>query len=152
MMQAVVPILDECGRLVKGHVLSEEYKRIRERGLVVDDVMVESVRFEPAVEDQILQQWNTSWLANAAMDRRHVEQLEMLAGQAGRQRALLEHASALSTSLRTSEPPSVEAAVKNLIQSSQHEILADERISTHGGPEIESLSELLKWIDSGDHG
>lgn len=151
MMQAVVPILDDCGRLAKGHLESEEYRRLRERGLVVLSVSIEGLRFDPAVEAQIVQQWNTAWLANAGNDRRHVEQLELLAAQAGRQKALLEHAGRLAQALNTEEPSTIAAAVKTALLSTQNEILTDERIYGRAGRELDVLSQLLKWVEAGGH-
>ena len=100
MTQAAVPILDEGGRYGKGHFLSEEFKRLSERGLRIMDVSLGGFRFAPAVEEQIVQQWRSSWLDTAAAERAHVEQLEVLAVEAGRQRAVLEHARALCSALR----------------------------------------------------
>ena len=92
MTQAAVPILDEGGRYGRGHFLSEEFKRLNERGLRILDVTMGGFRFAPAVEDQIVRHWRTSWLDTAAAERVHVEQLEVLAVEAGKQRALLDHA------------------------------------------------------------
>jgi hypothetical protein len=149
MMQAAVPILDDCGRIVKGHTVSEEYKWLRERGLLVLDVSVEGLRFDPAIEKQIVQNWNTDWLKNASDDRRRIEQLELLAAQSGRQRALLEHADALGQAIRSQPPQSVGVAVSTLLRSAQSEIMMDERLYGRGANEVEALSQLLRWAEGG---
>jgi len=151
MTKAVVPVLDECGRLMKGHAPSEEFSRLKERGLAILDVRISSVRFDPAVEDQIVEHWNTGWMVTAAGDRRRVDQLELLAAQAGKQRALLEHTNLLGRGIHTTEPKTVASAVRTLLRSSQNEILSDERLHGRGGDELEALSELLRWVESGEH-
>jgi hypothetical protein len=148
MTQAAVPILDECGRCLKGHVLSEEYKRLRERGLRILDVTLSGYRFDPAVEEQIVQQWRTAWLSNATSERAHVEQLEVLAAESGKQRALLEHAKVLEKAMRTESPASIPAALRILLLASHNEILTDERLHGRGSTELNALSELSKWVES----
>jgi hypothetical protein len=147
MTQAAVPNLDECGRYLKGHVLSEEYKRLRERGLRVLDVTLGGYRFDPAVETQIVQQWRTAWHANATNERVHVEQLEVLATESGKQMALLEHARVLGAAIRAEPAPSIPAALKILLKASRAEILTDERSHGRGSAELSSLAELTKWVE-----
>jgi hypothetical protein len=148
MMQAAVPILDECGRYSKGHVLSEEHKRLRERGLRVLDVKLSGYRFDPAIEEHIVRQWTTAWLANGTRERAHVEQLEVLAAEAGKQRAVLEHAAVLASAVQSNSLPSVPAALKVLLKASHDELLTDERLHGGGNAELESLSDLSKWVES----
>jgi hypothetical protein len=151
MTKAVVPILDDCGRLLKGHVPSEEFKRLKERGVSVLDVTIGGVRFDPAVENQIVQHWSTAWLATARNDGKRVEQLELLAIHAGRQQALLEHATALSEAVRRENPQTIPAAVGALLRSTQDDILTNERLSGRGGSELEKLSQILRWVETGNH-
>jgi hypothetical protein len=151
MTKAAVPILDECGRCLKGHVLSEEYRRLKERGIQVLEVSLGGYRFNPAVEQQIVQQWRTGWLKNAASEREHVEQLELLAAESGRQRALLEHAEMLSRALKTETPNSVPDALRTLLRATQANLLADQRLHGRGATELHELSDLAKWIEHSDN-
>jgi len=148
MTQAAVPTLDECGRCLKGHTLSEEFKRLRERGLRILDVTLGGYRFDPAVEQQIVQQWRSAWFANATSERGRIEQLEVLAAESGKQQALLEHARILGKALRTQPAASMPAALKILLQASHNEILTDERLHGRGRAELDALSELMKWAES----
>jgi hypothetical protein len=152
MAQAAVPILDECGRYGKGHFPSEEYKRLRERGIRILDVKLGGYRFAPAVEEQIVQHWRTTWLENAADERLQAEQLEVLATEAGRQQALLDHAKFLGRELRAESGTSVPALVKSLLLASHAEILTDERLHARGAQELEGLAALAKWVDSPNDG
>jgi len=148
MTQASVAILDDSGRYRKSHAPSEEFRRLRERGLRILDVTLGGYRFDPAVEGQIVQQWRSAWLANASSERDHVEQLEVLAVESGRQRALLEHAAVLGKALQAAPVASVPAALKTLVQASHTEILTDERLHGRGSTELNSLAELAKWLDT----
>ena len=148
MTQASVAVLDDLGTIVKSHVPSEEFKRLSERGLRILDVTLGGYRFDPAVEGQIVHQWKSAWLANASSERDHVEQLEVLAAESGRQRALLEHAVILGRALQSEPAASVPAALKTLVQAAHNEILTDERLHGRGGIELNSLAELARWVDS----
>ncbi|HSR21336.1 MAG TPA: hypothetical protein VLL49_10525 [Anaerolineales bacterium] len=148
MTQGAVPSMDEYGRYGKGQVPSEEFKRLRERGLRVLDVTLGGYRFDPAVEAQIVQQWKTAWLESASSERGHVEQLEVLAAEAGRQQALLEHAQILARALRAASLPSIPAALAILLKTSHDEILMDERLHGQGAEELGSLATLAKWVES----
>jgi hypothetical protein len=100
------------------------------------------------VERQIVQQWKSAWLANASSERDHVEQLEVLAAESGRQRSLLEHAAALGKALQSEPAASIPAALKILVQASHNEILTDDRLHGRGSTELNSLVELARWVDS----
>jgi hypothetical protein len=149
MTRAMVPVLDEYGRLAKGRMESEEYKRLKERGLVVLDVDIEAVHFDPEVENQIVRNWNTSWLGAAKDDRVHIEQLELLSMQAGRQTALLEHAGLLARGIEADEPKTVSSAVQSLLRSAHAAVLADERLSGRGRSELQALSQIQRWAEAG---
>jgi hypothetical protein len=152
MTQAAIPILDECGRYASGHLLSEEFKRLRERGLRILDVTISGCRFAPAVEDQIVRQWRTAWLETAAGERVHVEQLEVLAAEAGRQRALVDHARSLGRAVLAEPGSSVPAALKALLLASHGEILTDERLHGRGSAELLAIAGLAKWLESPNDG
>jgi len=148
MTQASVAALDDSGRYLKSHAPSEEFKRLRERGLRILDVTLGDYRFDPAVEIQIVQQWKSAWLANASGERDHVEQLEVLAAESGRQRALLEHAAVLGKAIQSEPAASIPAALKVLVQAAYNEILTDDRLHGRGGIELTSLVELARWAES----
>jgi hypothetical protein len=148
MMQAMVPMLDECGRLVSGHMVSDEFRQLKARGLLILDVALDGIHLEPAVESQIVNQWNTGWMSNAINGRRKIEQIELLASQAGRQRALLEHTGALAQALLSDKPQNAESAVSTLLRTTQGQILADERLFHGAGGAVEALAELQKWAES----
>jgi hypothetical protein len=151
MTQAAVPVLDECGRILEGHTISPEFRRLNERGLAVQKVTISGLRFDPSIEGQIVQLWNTGWLANAQAERQQVEQLERLAAQNGRQQALLEHALALSRAIERDKSSDMVTAVKTLLQATESEIVTDKRLFARAGAEAEAVSSLIRWVESGQH-
>ena len=151
MTQAAVPILDDCGRLVEGHTLSPEFKKLKERGLAVQDISLSGLRFDPSIEQQIIQLWNTGWLANAQAEQQQVEQLERLSAQNGRQSALLEHALALGSAIERDQPHDVVAAVKTLLQATGSRVVTDKRLYARAGTEVEAITDLVRWLESGQH-
>jgi hypothetical protein len=150
MTQAVVPVLDDCGRLVEGYVVSDEYKKLKERGLAVSGVSVSGLRFSPSVETQLVQQWVTNWLPNARADRDQVERLNLAYTENGRQQALQDHALALSQAIAKENPRTIPSAVRTLLQRTQSEIKLNDRLLQRADDDVASLDNLMNWIESKD--
>ncbi len=147
LSQAIVAKLDECGRLMDAQQVSDEYKKLDERGITVLGASVTSLRVDPAVERQLLSRWTTSWLSNARSDRTRIERLELAITEHGRHEALLDHARTLADALNKDNPITVTAAVKSLLQATESEIRANDRLLSRGGTELESLQGLEKWLE-----
>ena len=146
MTQAAVPVLDESGRQLEGFALSQEFRTLNERGLKIYNVRVSGLHFNSAVEEQLVQQWNTNWLENANADRDRVERLKLVYGESGRQKARQEHALALSESIKN--PPDIASAVKALLQQVQAEIRQDDRLLGQTKTEIQDMDEIISWMES----
>ena len=147
LSQAIVTKLDDCGRLTDAQQVSDEYKKLDERGITVLGASVTSIRLNPAVEHQLLSRWTTSWLSNARSDRARIERLEMAYTEQGRHEALLDHARSLAEALNKDNPGSVPAAVKTLLQATEAEIHANDRLLSRGSSELEALQGLEKWLE-----
>jgi hypothetical protein len=150
MTQAIVPVLDESGRLTEGLLPSDEYKKLKERGLAVLGVSINNMRFAPAIENQIVQQWSGNWLANAKADQEQIERLNVFYDEEGRQEALREHALALSRALTKNSPASVRDAIKILLERTQATIRGDDRLHRRAGNEAEALEQIIKWVETKD--
>jgi hypothetical protein len=149
MTAAHVPTLDECGRTLKGHSISEEFRRLNERGLRVLDVKILGVRFDPAVEKHLINTWNSEWRHTAEYGRRQTQELELLAAEEGRRRAVLEHSWFLAQALNAEAPETISDAVRCLLQASQNEVLTDERILSRADVQLSRLSDMLRWAEAG---
>jgi len=75
MTQANVPILDESGQPLEGFRHSQEFDRLNERGIKVSGISVSGLKFDKAVEEELVKLWNTSWLLNAKADQSRIVQL-----------------------------------------------------------------------------
>lgn len=147
LTQAVVVKLDECGRVLEGYDVSDEYKKLKERGIAVLHVSINRLHFSPVIELQLLERWNTSWLANARSDQNRVERLNAGYTEKGRQKAVLDHAFILSQAMLDDSSLNISSAVKTLLQRTQAEIKLNDRLLSSMGGEIENLEELVKWVE-----
>ena len=148
MSLAAVAVMDKSGQYGKGHVASEEFRRLRERGIRVLRVNLGGFRVAPAVEELLVSQWKTTWLDTAAGERAHVEQLEALEAEAGRQGAMLEHAGLVGRALRSESEGSVPAALRAMLVASRNELLLDERLHGRGSEDLQALSALINWVEA----
>lgn len=150
MTQAAVAVLDESGRQVEGFTFSEEFKTLAERGLKVSSVSVSGLRFSADIEKQIVEKWSTNWLANAKADRSRIERLSSVYSANGRQKALQDHALALSQAIIKENPADIASAAKALLQRTQSEIKLNDRLLRRTTSEIEGIDEIINWMESKD--
>ena len=150
LMEAAVAKLDECGRVLDGYDISDEYKKLKDKGIAISNVSINRLYFSQAVESQLLERWNTSWLANARSDRNRVERLNAGNAEKGRQKAILDHAFTLSQAVTGNNLPNISSAVKTLLQKTQTEIKMNDRLLSLMGRELESLEDLVKWVELKD--
>jgi hypothetical protein len=147
LTQAVVAKLDDCGRVLDGYEASNEFKKLKERGIAVISVNIYRLHFSPVVESQLLERWNTNWLANARSDQNRIERLNAGYAEKGRQKAELDHAFFLSQAIIENNPVNISAALKTLLQKNQSEIKLNDRLLSQMTGELESLEELVKWVE-----
>ena len=148
LTQAVVAKLDECGRLLEGYDISSEHKKLEERGIAVLNISINRLHFSPVVESQLLERWNTSWLANARSDQNRIERLSAGYAEKGRQKAVLDHAFTLSQAIIEENRVNISAAVEALLHKSLSEIILNDRLLSRMSDELESLNDLIKWVES----
>jgi hypothetical protein len=147
LSQAIVIKLDDCGRLTEAQQISDEYKKLDERGIIVLSASVTALRFTPTVERQLLSRWKTSWLSNAMKDQERIERLDLAYKEEGRHKALLDHALALAEAINRENPSNVPAAIKALIQATEAEIRGNDTLLSDAAGELESLQALEKWLE-----
>ncbi len=147
LSQAIVAKLDDCGRLTDGQQISDEYRKLEERGIAVLGAGVSAIYLEPDVERQLLNRWTTSWLSNARADRDRIERLNLAYAEQGKHNALLDHALVLSEAVLKEKQTTVPATVKALLQGTEGEIRANDRLLGRISNELESLQTLEKWLE-----
>jgi 23S rRNA pseudoU1915 N3-methylase RlmH len=147
MTQTFVPVLDESGRAMEGHALSEEFRKLQERGLRVLSVSVGSLRLPPAIEERTIKEWNANWLVNAQMESKRIERRITFVREDAKQDALKEYAAELSQNLVKANPDTPDAALRILLERSRNSIIRDERVLNRinkesAKPAMESTSGL----------
>ena len=147
LSRRIVVRLDDCGRPTDEQQISDEYRKLDERGVSVLDVAVIALRLEPEFERQLLGRWTTSWLSNARSDRERIERLETAYTEQGRHEALLDHALDLAEALNKDAATTLPAAVRTLLQATQAGIRANDRLLTRSSGTLDSLQALEKWLE-----
>jgi hypothetical protein len=147
LTRAVVAKLDECGTILEGFEASSEYKKLKDRGIAIINININKLHFSPIVESRFLEHWNTSWLAQARKDQNRIERLNTAYAQKGRQRADLDIALDLSQAVIEENPSTIPATVKTLLYKTQNEIKLNERLNNRMRSDLESLDDLVKWIE-----
>lgn len=148
MTQTFVPILDESGRVLEGHTISEEFRRLQERGLKVVSVSVGSLHLHPTIEDRTIREWNANWLVNAKAESKRIEQRTSFVGEDAKQDALRDYVNNLSRSLIKANPNDMPPALLALLERSRNEIIRDDRIRRRISAEIEILDEIIKKVET----
>jgi hypothetical protein len=128
MIHSLVPILDESGRLMDGQAVSEEYKKLQERGLRVIGVSLGSLRLPPTIEERSIKDWNANWLISAQAERDRIERQTAFVAEDGKRTALLDYAADLSRSMVKERPRDMEAALLVLLERSRNAIIRDDRL------------------------
>ncbi len=147
MAQAIVVKLDDCGRVTEAQQPSDEHKKLMERGIAVLSASVNAIYLSRDIEEQLLSRWTTSWLSNARADRNRIDRLDMAYGEQGKHQALLDHALVLSEAVNRENPATVPAAVRALLQGTEGEIRANDRLLSRVSTELESIQQLEKWLE-----
>lgn len=128
MTQTLVPILDESGRLLEGHTLSNEFRKLQERGLKVVSVSVGNLRLPPTIEERTIKEWNANWLVNAQAESKRIERQTTFVTEDAKQTALRDYVGDLSRSLIKENPADLDSALLVLLERSRSEIIRDDRL------------------------
>jgi hypothetical protein len=147
LSQEIVVRLDECGRITDDRQPSLEHRKLTERGIVVLNASVSALYLDPEAERDLLNNWTTSWFANAREDQRRIERLHTAYAEQGKYKALLDHALALSEAINKERPATLQAAVKMLLQKTAAEIRMNERLQGLVRNELELLEDLEQWAE-----
>jgi regulator of protease activity HflC (stomatin/prohibitin superfamily) len=160
LTQAEVPILNEYGQEVEGSLESREFRILEEMGIEVKDVSISGIRFPRTVESQLLQQWLSTWLERARAERDAVENKHILAGEKGKEKALIDFADRVSKILGESLVdddgrtlpfdsklrPNLSASLEMLVAGTQQLIARNTLLQQWLLNENAELSRLLEWI------
>jgi hypothetical protein len=147
--QANVEALDETGIGNGEWVESHEFKQLQSRGLEIMEVRIHNVLFEPALEEQIIQQWSAEWLKIAQKEAGHLKEMENLIETAARSEASRSFARIASKQFGGKTTLPQENPFKTLqllIQPLKEFILNESAAGSDTEEELKKLDEIWKWL------
>ena len=129
-------------------------------GIQIKDISISSLRFPHTVESQLVQQWLSTWLDRAIVEREAVEGKRGLAAETGRETALIDFASSVSRNLgeaivdddgellplEEGERPDLATSLEMLVSGTQQMVTRSTRLHQWLTTEESQLLKLLEWI------
>jgi hypothetical protein len=152
--------LDDYGQETGEFVQSREFKILEEMGIQVKDVSISALRLPRIVESQLVQQWLSSWLDRAVLEREAVESKRGLAVESGREAALIDFAAAVTRNLSESildddgellpyddqQRPDLAASLEMLVSGTQQLVTRSTRLHHWLTNEESEILRILEWI------
>jgi hypothetical protein len=153
--------LNEFGEHNGMLVPSREYNEIMEKmGIRLIAASISNLRFPPSVEDMLVQQWISTWLQRAQLERSYVERQRSYAVHDGKDAALKEfadHAARLVSETLLDDqgqplPPSrrvvpdLKASLERLLEGTQRMIVHDSHLHQILDYEEKEISDLIEWV------
>jgi hypothetical protein len=148
MTQSNVVELDSQGRLdhTKSH-MSKEYQILKGRGLRIHDVRISNIRLNPSVENELIWQWEATWLQNARAEKAQIDRMRSFTEIKSQLDGAVEYAVSLGKSLKEEKPPDIKATIRTLLLRSRNELVKNDRFHRQAGMEREELEEIIQWVE-----
>ena len=147
LTQEEVDFLDDHGTRGQGTIPSMEYKLLQDRGLVVQHVSIGNLRFNPEIENTIIQNWSASWLNNARNESEQVEKKRSLAETKGSDKAIRQYADFLSKDLMQKKPVGIKETLKTLLLRTRTLIINNHPLRQRMTDEQQDLEDIIRWIE-----
>ena len=147
LTQPEVEVLDDNGTRGQGTVPSFEYKLLQERGLEVRSVSISNLRFDPAIEETIINRWSATWLQNARIESEQVEKRRNLVEIMGQEKAIRQHADFFSKDLIQKRPVGIKDTLKTLLLRTRTLIVSNPQLRQRMSEEEQDLEEIIRWIE-----
>jgi hypothetical protein len=147
LTQEEVDYLDDHGQRGQGTVRSAEYFLLRERGLEVRSVNILNPRFDPEIEETIIQRWSSSWLLIAKAESEQVERKRSLVETKGHEKAIRQYADFLSKDLIQKRPVGIRETLKTLLLRTRTLIINSHELRQRMTDEQQDLENIIRWIE-----
>jgi hypothetical protein len=145
--------LDEYGRPTGQRQASREFQLLEQMGIQVKKVSINSFQFPKEVQEQLVQQWISTWLERANLERLVVDQQRVVAVRQGQEIALLDFGdemvqafAGLLESADRAARPDLRASLDNLLQATQQVLTLNTRLQRWLDTEVKEINELLSWV------
>ncbi|NUQ86619.1 MAG: hypothetical protein HUU11_18120 [Anaerolineales bacterium] len=155
LTQSEVDYLDDHGKRdsQEKKIESDEYKLLKSRGLIVQNVSISNLKLHPTVDEQLIKQWSANWLSNAKAESDQIDRKWSIVETIAREQALIKYAEALSreiNALAEDKQPNVRDILKRLfirtralIRSGKHSDQLRRRMSL----ELQEIEDMIKWVE-----
>jgi hypothetical protein len=147
LTQEEADYLDDHGQRGQGTVRSAEYFLLRERGLEVRSVNILNPRFDPEIEDTIIQRWSSTWLLIAKAESEQVERKRSLVETRGHEKAIRQYAGFLSKDLIQKRPVGIRETLKTLLLRTRTLIINSHELRQRMTDEQQDLENIIRWIE-----
>jgi hypothetical protein len=142
-----VVILDNNGVPENGTQNSPEYELLKKRGITVLSVGIGNLRFQPDIENKIIQKWSSTWDKNAKAEAKQIERRQNIVKSAGQEKAIRQYADRLSSDLVRKKPVGVKETLKVLLMRTRTIIINDDQLRKEMQEEQQTLEDILRWIE-----
>ena len=151
MTQKDVPALDDSGRHTELHgvMTSPEYDLLTSRGIRVLGVNIGNLRFTAEIEKQLVGQFNTSWMLDAAREKNQIDRKRGFVEVSGEVEAVKNFTHSLSITLIKDDPNTQDPkeALKTLLLRTREELVKNDRMHRRASMEREELEEIIQWVE-----
>ncbi len=140
--------MTETGERVRRQMENNrEFKLLQKRGLKISNVSINQLRFVKSVEEQLVNQWNASWLGNARAERDAIDRRRKLVELKAQDDSISQYASEISRDLMRKLPERGKETIKTLTLRSRATIITNDRMHRRLTTELEELEEILQWLE-----
>ncbi len=142
--------VDAVGRPVQEVMVSREYQLLQSRGVRLEGTTIPYLKFPPAIEDQIISMWKSTWLFRAQREREYIDQMRSYERERGRRSAVTTYASQVTQYLGAQNPDvrlDGENILCQLVRGTLYLVSQDSYLHTQATNEMQQLKELLEWCE-----
>lgn len=139
---------DEFGRPVEGSRPSTEYYLLEKRGIRVKGVTMPLLMFKSAVEEQIINNWKSTWLMRAQRERDYIDQLHSYERERGRRSAVTTYANRVTHYLGAQDLDvrlNGDEVLSQLLRGTLYLVAQESNLHRQANDELQQLKELLEW-------
>lgn len=155
LTQSEVDYLDDYGKRdsKKKKIESDEYKLLKSRGLIVQNVSISNLKLHHTVNEQLIKQWSANWLSNAKAESDQIDRKRNIVETIARERALINYAEALSreiNELSEGKPPKVNDVLKRLFMRTRALIRSgkySDQLRRCMSLELQEIEDMIKWVE-----
>jgi hypothetical protein len=150
--------LDNTGQPTGAMIKCDEFEKLQDCGIRVDEVSIYNLRFRSEVERRLVDDWVATWLQRARAERDRIEAQRNANTQNGHKRAIQRFAATCTRRFdtetlslpRPTQPGDqffqMKITLDRLLRGTLQECILDPQLQQRLGTDLNSLSEIINWI------